>query len=230
MGSATASATAAMLAASVASRRMRMSRAVPAHAARRPGRRRGRQPPAARAGGLHPPGRRRASTRGCRSGYRVLRKVERDRARGDGPGRRPGGARCRSPSRSSSGSAAGRDAAYGDLMFRLAGPQGDRRSACRRPPRRSSPRSSRRSTARYRDLPVNLYQINWKYRDELRPRFGLLRGARVPDEGRVLVRPRRRRPAAQLPSDVRRLPPGVRALRAHVPRRSRRSRARSAAT
>ena len=27
----------------------------------------------------------------------------------------------------------------------------------------------------YRDLPVNLYQINWKYRDELRPRFGLLR-------------------------------------------------------
>ena len=28
----------------------------------------------------------------------------------------------------------------------------------------------------YRDLPVNLYQINWKYRDEIRPRFGLLRG------------------------------------------------------
>jgi prolyl-tRNA synthetase len=28
----------------------------------------------------------------------------------------------------------------------------------------------------YRDLPVNLYQIQWKFRDELRPRFGLLRG------------------------------------------------------
>ena len=27
----------------------------------------------------------------------------------------------------------------------------------------------------YRDLPVNLYQFSWKYRDELRPRFGLLR-------------------------------------------------------
>jgi prolyl-tRNA synthetase len=27
----------------------------------------------------------------------------------------------------------------------------------------------------HRDLPVNLYQIEWKYRDELRPRFGLLR-------------------------------------------------------
>lgn len=27
----------------------------------------------------------------------------------------------------------------------------------------------------YRDLPVNLYQFEWKYRDELRPRYGLLR-------------------------------------------------------
>jgi prolyl-tRNA synthetase len=27
----------------------------------------------------------------------------------------------------------------------------------------------------YRDLPVNLYQVEWKYRDEFRPRFGLLR-------------------------------------------------------
>jgi prolyl-tRNA synthetase len=28
----------------------------------------------------------------------------------------------------------------------------------------------------YRDLPVNVYQIQFKYRDEARPRFGLLRG------------------------------------------------------
>ena len=27
----------------------------------------------------------------------------------------------------------------------------------------------------YRDLPLNLYQVEWKYRDERRPRFGLLR-------------------------------------------------------
>jgi prolyl-tRNA synthetase len=27
----------------------------------------------------------------------------------------------------------------------------------------------------YRDLPINLYQIEWKYRDEFRPRYGLLR-------------------------------------------------------
>ncbi|HYV02068.1 MAG TPA: proline--tRNA ligase, partial [Actinomycetota bacterium] len=27
----------------------------------------------------------------------------------------------------------------------------------------------------YRDLPANLYQVEWKYRDEYRPRFGLIR-------------------------------------------------------
>lgn len=28
----------------------------------------------------------------------------------------------------------------------------------------------------YKSLPVNLYQINWKFRDEIRPRFGIMRG------------------------------------------------------
>ena len=28
----------------------------------------------------------------------------------------------------------------------------------------------------YRDLPKNLYQIQWKFRDEVRPRFGVMRG------------------------------------------------------
>ena len=28
----------------------------------------------------------------------------------------------------------------------------------------------------YRDLPLNLYHIQWKFRDELRPRFGVMRG------------------------------------------------------
>ncbi|MCH9051939.1 MAG: proline--tRNA ligase [Proteobacteria bacterium] len=28
----------------------------------------------------------------------------------------------------------------------------------------------------YRDLPKNLYQIQWKFRDEIRPRFGVMRG------------------------------------------------------
>src|SRR5579872_6727567 len=28
----------------------------------------------------------------------------------------------------------------------------------------------------YKDLPLNLYHIQWKFRDEVRPRFGLMRG------------------------------------------------------
>jgi prolyl-tRNA synthetase len=68
----------------------------------------------------------------------------------------------------------GRDETYGPLMFRLQ----DRKDAgfC------LSPTAEEVITSivggeysSYRDLPVNLYQINWKYRDELRPRFGLLR-------------------------------------------------------
>jgi prolyl-tRNA synthetase len=68
----------------------------------------------------------------------------------------------------------GRDEAYGPLMFRLQ----DRKETwfC------LSPTAEEVITtlvageySSYRDLPVNLYQINWKYRDELRPRFGLLR-------------------------------------------------------
>jgi len=69
----------------------------------------------------------------------------------------------------------GRNAIYGDLMFRLV----DRRET----PYCLSPTAEEVVTTlvaqeygSYRDLPVNLYQINWKYRDELRPRFGLLRG------------------------------------------------------
>lgn len=34
----------------------------------------------------------------------------------------------------------------------------------------------RASVRSYRDLPKNLYQIQWKFRDEIRPRFGVMRG------------------------------------------------------
>ncbi len=34
----------------------------------------------------------------------------------------------------------------------------------------------RNNVSSYRDLPKNLYQIHWKFRDEIRPRFGLMRG------------------------------------------------------
>ena len=70
--------------------------AVPAHAARRPGRRRGRQPPAARAGRLHPPGR-----AGIYSWLpaRVPGPAQGrgDRPGGDGRGRGPGGAAADRP-------------------------------------------------------------------------------------------------------------------------------------
>ncbi|MCX8500102.1 MAG: proline--tRNA ligase, partial [Alphaproteobacteria bacterium] len=34
----------------------------------------------------------------------------------------------------------------------------------------------RNSVKSYRSLPINLFQIHWKFRDEVRPRFGVMRG------------------------------------------------------
>ncbi len=34
----------------------------------------------------------------------------------------------------------------------------------------------RRDVKSYRQLPINLYQVQWKFRDEIRPRFGVMRG------------------------------------------------------
>ena len=68
----------------------------------------------------------------------------------------------------------GRDTTYGPLMFRLE----DRKDVgfCLSPTAEEVITSLVGAEySSYRDLPVNLYQINWKYRDELRPRFGLLR-------------------------------------------------------
>ncbi len=69
----------------------------------------------------------------------------------------------------------GREKAYGPLMFRLL----DRKDTgyCLSPTAEEMVTSIvAQEYGSYRDLPLNLYQINWKYRDELRPRFGLLRG------------------------------------------------------
>ncbi len=68
----------------------------------------------------------------------------------------------------------GRDTAYGPLMFRLE----DRKGAgfCLSPTAEEAITSIVAGEySSYRDLPLIVYQINWKYRDELRPRFGLLR-------------------------------------------------------
>ncbi|GIU89503.1 MAG: proline--tRNA ligase [Acidimicrobiia bacterium] len=69
----------------------------------------------------------------------------------------------------------GRDVAYGPLMFRLEDRKGS--GFCLAPTAEEVVTSLvAQEYTSYRDLPVNLYQIHWKYRDELRPRFGLLRG------------------------------------------------------
>src|ERR1041384_2691287 len=68
----------------------------------------------------------------------------------------------------------GRDKSYGPNMFRLQ----DRKETgfCLAPTAEEVITSTvAGELSSYRDLPVNLYQIGWKYRDELRPRFGLLR-------------------------------------------------------
>jgi len=68
----------------------------------------------------------------------------------------------------------GRDELYGPMMFRLK----DRKDTefCLAPTAEEVVTTLVAGEySSYRDLPVNLYQINWKYRDELRPRFGLLR-------------------------------------------------------
>jgi prolyl-tRNA synthetase len=71
--------------------------------------------------------------------------------------------------------ATGRFDLYGDLMFRLRDRHG--REMLLGPTQEEvvTPLVDA-ALPSYRDLPVNLYQIEWKYRDEFRPRFGLLRG------------------------------------------------------
>lgn len=69
----------------------------------------------------------------------------------------------------------GRWAVYGDEMFRLT----DRhdRNFCLGPTHEEMITTLVRSDVKsYRQLPILLYQIQNKYRDEIRPRFGLMRG------------------------------------------------------
>ncbi len=69
----------------------------------------------------------------------------------------------------------GRNEAYGPELFRLQ----DRKETgfCLSPTAEELVTTTVAGEySSYRDLPVNLYQVSWKYRDELRPRFGLLRG------------------------------------------------------
>ena len=69
----------------------------------------------------------------------------------------------------------GRYVAYGKEMLRI----GDRheRDMLYGPTNEEMVTDIFRSYVRsYKDLPLNLYHIQWKFRDEVRPRFGLMRG------------------------------------------------------
>lgn len=69
----------------------------------------------------------------------------------------------------------GRWDVYGDEMFRLKDRHG--RDFCLGPTHEEMITSLVRSEVRsYKQLPLMLYQIQNKYRDEIRPRFGLMRG------------------------------------------------------
>lgn len=70
--------------------------------------------------------------------------------------------------------ATGRYEAYGDTLFKLQDRHG--REMVLGPTQEEvvAPLVAAEFTS-YRDLPVNVYQVEWKYRDEYRPRFGLLR-------------------------------------------------------
>ena len=110
----------------------------------------------------------------------------------------------------------GRNAAYGPMMFRVE----DRRENWYA----MAPTAEEVVTtlvageySSYRDLPVNLYQINWKYRDELRPRFGLLRGREFLMKDAYSFDADLDGLQAQLRGDVRGLRQGLHPLRPHVP-------------
>lgn len=69
----------------------------------------------------------------------------------------------------------GRWSVYGEEMFRLKDRHG--RDFCLGPTHEEMITTLVRSDVRsYRQLPLRLYQIQNKYRDEIRPRFGLMRG------------------------------------------------------
>ena len=71
--------------------------------------------------------------------------------------------------------ATGRYDAYGDVMFRLRD-RHDREFILGPTQEEVVAELAQHELPSYRDLPANVYQVEWKYRDEFRPRYGLLRG------------------------------------------------------
>src|SRR5437773_8067131 len=106
-------------------------------------------------------------------GWRTLRKVERIiREEMDGAGAQE--VRMPIVLPAEPWKVTGRWQTYGDLMFKLKD-RHDREMGLGPTEEEVVTPLVAAELPSYRDLPVNLYQIEWKYRDEFRPRYGLLR-------------------------------------------------------
>ena len=80
--------------------------------------------------------------------------------------------------RRAAGRAVAGNRALGEVRPGAAAPQGPARARLHRPadaPRRSITDIARKELKSYKQLPVNLYHIQTKFRDEVRPRFGVMR-------------------------------------------------------
>ena len=112
----------------------------------------------------------------------------------------------------------GRDQTMKDILFRLTDHH-DREFALGPTHEEAFVEVFKRVAQSYRDLPVLLYQIAAKFRDEPRPRGGLIRLRQFIMKDLYSFGYGLGRPGHQLPEDVRRLPAHLRALRR--PRRPR---------
>ena len=90
----------------------------------------------------------------------------------------------------------GRRIDYGQNLFVVKGPPRPRGQHWAQPTKRSSPSCSGAYVESYKQLPLTLYQIQTKFRDEFRPTLRDPAIARVPDEGRLLLPPDHGRPPA----------------------------------
>ena len=107
-------------------------------------------------------------------GWRTLRKIE-DIVRDEMDAAGAQEIRMPIPVPAEPWKATGRWDVYGDLMFKVTDRHGREMGLGPTHEEVVTPLVAQEFGS-YRDLPVNLYQIEWKYRDEFRPRFGLLRG------------------------------------------------------
>ena len=97
-------------------------------------------------------------------------------------------------------------------------------SWCSRPAKKSSPTSRARRSRSYKQLPKNLYQIQTKFRDERRPRFGLMRGREFIMKDAYSFDRDQAAAKASYQVDGRGLPRDLRPLRPALPRRRGRQR------